>query len=103
MFLAGVAATAAVASINWSQMLIVLSGVIVAIVAIGGFIDKRMRDRQNDLKNDIREAVNGLSTVLMERLETKENVASIRVEMARMSERVAHLSTIVEHQQQQGQ
>jgi hypothetical protein len=79
-------------NINWGQVIIMLSGVIVAIIAVGGFIDKRLKDRQTEMKSDIASAVNNLSTILTERLETKENVAALRIEVAKMSERMSMMA-----------
>lgn len=77
--------------INWSQILIVLSSVIVALVALFGMIDKRMKDRQRDMEHKIDSSVSTLSTILIEKLETKENVAAIRTELARVNEKLLAL------------
>lgn len=77
--------------INWGQIVIVLSSLVVALVALFGMIDKRMKDRQKEMERKIDTTVATLSTILTEKLETKENVAAIRVELARLNERVSSI------------
>lgn len=80
-----------VANPNWVQVLVVLAGLIAAIAALGAWLDQRTKARQAETKNEVREAVDQLSAVLLERLETKENVAELRVQMARMNEQLKNL------------
>lgn len=79
-------------SVNWGQIIVVLTGIICAVAALGALIDKRITTRQRQTEKQIETAVGGLATLLTEKLETKENVASLRIEVARLSERVSTLA-----------
>lgn len=75
-------------SVNWGQILVVLTGIVCAVAALGALIDKRITTRQQQTERKIETAVSGLGSLLTEKLETKENVASLRIEVAKLSERV---------------
>lgn len=69
--------------VNWITI-----GVIAGIVIpIFGAIIAWQQKRANDIRDDIKEAVEHLGEVLVEKLETKENVAKISERLARMEER----------------
>lgn len=78
----------ALPGIAWGQLILVTATIVTALVAIGGFIDMRIKRRQDETKGEIKEAVEHLSTVLLERLETKENVSHLRTEIAVLGERM---------------
>jgi hypothetical protein len=78
--------------VNWTSVLTIVGGVFGSFLAAVAFLDARQRRRQDDTKNQITEAVTGLSNVLVERLETKENVGQLRVELAHVEEQVRYLS-----------
>lgn len=63
--------------INWQSLAAILAG----FAAIAGVLLAWTERRQSGLKNQIADSVNHLSDVLMARLETKEAVAALRVEV----------------------
>lgn len=79
--------------VNWGSVLTIVGGVFGSFLAAVAFLDSRQRRRQEDTKNQISDAVNGLSNVLIERLETKENVGQLRIELAHVEEQVRFLSS----------
>lgn len=99
-FLADILTTATVASVpvhttgvNWGSVLTIIGGTVAAFIGAVSFLDARQRRRQDDTKTQITDAVTGLSAVLVERLETKENVGQLRVELAHVEEQVRFLTT----------
>lgn len=78
--------------VNWESVITIVLSILVAFATVGAFLDVRLRRRQEDTKNEITEAVSHLSAVLLERLETKENVASLRTEVATLTVKLDLLS-----------
>jgi len=69
-----------------------------AVGAIGGIVTALLAVmltfiiwRQNQQKHEITTAISSLEAVLIEKLETKENVNQIRVDMAKLSQTVEFL------------
>lgn len=78
--------------VNWGSVLTIIAGVLASFIGSVTFLDMRQRRRQDDTKNQIADAVGQLSAVLVERLETKENVGQLRVELAHVEGQVTALS-----------
>lgn len=81
-------ATVHTSGINIESVLTIIGALVVAIVAVGTWLDQRVKNRQDATKAEISEAVTHLSEVLLERLETKENVANLRTQVATLSVQV---------------
>lgn len=67
--------------VNWLSIAAIITPVIVALIA-------GVRWIVVSIKGEMREQVKGLSDVLVERLETKENVNALKIEVARMGEQL---------------
>lgn len=78
-------ATVQTSGINIQEVLTIIGALVVAVVAVGTWLDQRVKNRQDATKAEISEAVTHLSDVLLERLETKENVANLRTQVATLS------------------
>lgn len=74
--------------INWVGILPIIVAIIVGGVGIAGYVDGRQSRRQSITETQIKDAVNNLSNVLLERLETKENVARLSERMARVEVKI---------------
>lgn len=70
--------------INWTGILPILIAVIGMGIGIATYVDNRQSKRQAKTEDQIKDAVKSLSDVLLERLETKENVARLSERIARM-------------------
>lgn len=67
--------------LNWESLGVIIAAFTFIFTAFTWFIVRR--DSQNDRqKNETAQAVKNLETVLLEKLETKENVNQIRVTLA---------------------
>lgn len=82
--------------INWESL-----GVIVAALAFAfGIVTWRQTQsdkRQREQKEEITTSVDNLKDVLLEKLETKENVNQIRVDMAGLKSDVEHMRQTMNH------
>lgn len=82
-------------NVNWLGLVISLGSFIASMAAILAYIDRRADKRsmqvqkdQADLRLEFRQSIEQLSSVLSERLETKENVNNLKVEVAKMGEQL---------------
>jgi hypothetical protein len=75
-------------TINWPGLAVSLAAFIASMAVIIGYLDRRNEKRQVATREDIKTSVEALGIILSERLETKENVNSLRVEVARMGEQL---------------
>jgi hypothetical protein len=69
--------------VNWELVGTLLGGVAAFLAVLGGFIGYVVRG----VKFEIKDSVNQLSTILNERLETKQNVAALTVRVAVLESR----------------
>lgn len=94
-------ATAAVhtAGINWLSVLTIIFGTVASIVAIITFLDKRMKDRQGEVRDAINAAVTNLSEILIERLETKDKVNQVIIQLTAVKEQVRFINEHYERTQ----
>lgn len=89
-----VAATQTVnTTINWPALAISLGSFIATMAGILTYIDRRSEKRQasvqkgqDDLRSEFRGSLDNLASILSERLETKDNVNQLRIEVARLNE-----------------
>lgn len=88
--------------INLAAVLAIVLPMIATLVGIATYLDsrsKRREDRretftqkmQSEYKEDITNAVNNLRDVLLERLETKEAVNQVRIELAGVKVQITEL------------
>lgn len=83
--------TVKTSGINWPSVLLIAGSIVGCIVALLGFLDIRQRRRQDDIRDEITRAVNHLSDVLLEKLETKDNVNDLKTEVAVMHDQIVDL------------
>ena len=85
--------------VNWESITVIVIPIVGCLVGIATFLDSRSSKReahrekfttdlQTQFKDEITTAVAHLSEVLLERLETKEAVNQIRVEIAGMKQQI---------------
>ena len=70
--------------INWESYAAIVGTVLAALTLVLAWTSKR----QSDLQKDINGAVNNLREVLVEKLESKEAVSQIRVDLERTNTKV---------------
>lgn len=82
-------------TINWPGLAISLGTFIASMAAILAYIDRRSEKRQaavqqnqDQLRREVHDSIENLAKILTERLETKENVNNLKVEVAKMSEQM---------------
>jgi hypothetical protein len=83
--------------VNWESLGVIIS----ALVFVFGLVTWRQAqsDRKNErTKNEITVSVDNLRDVLLEKLETKENVNQIRVDMAGLKADVENMRTELRYQ-----
>lgn len=78
--------------LNWTQYLVTVATLAVAIVTVMTYIELRAARRQKAIKQEIQATVTQLGELLTEKLETKQNVNELKIEMARVEEQVKFLS-----------
>lgn len=81
--------------LNIGQLLGILLPLIVCAIAVLTYRDIRINRKQAEQAEDIRTAVSHFTDVLGERLETKENVALIRIRVGQLSTEVATLREVI--------
>lgn len=79
-------------NINWPGLVVSLASFIACMAGIVTFIDRKqdkrsqaIADTQNSLREEFRKSLESAAAILSERLETKDNVNELRVEVAKMS------------------
>lgn len=77
--------------INWSSVAVLIISIVGCFIGVAAYIDRRSAARQDSIKDNIQGSVNHLSEVLMERLETKDNVNALRVEVAQLKTEIADI------------
>lgn len=87
--------TVVTAPVNWTALLISLGTFIASMGVIFGFIDRRQDKRETKaqlelqgIRIEFKNAMDNLAIILSERLETKDNVNVLRIEIAKMSEQM---------------
>jgi len=75
------------AGINWESLIAIVGGMTLVLSVFSWW--------ENSRKNEVTVAVNSLKNMLLEKLETKENVAQIRVDIARLEGEVNSLKGMV--------
>lgn len=73
--------------INWQSVGVMIAGITVILTIMGWIFarrDKKNEQQNEDIKKEISTAIDGLSTVLLAKLETKEKVAQISERLARL-------------------
>lgn len=68
--------------VNWVSIATIIIPIVVCVIAVATYLDHRTEKRQTTVKTEIKESVDQLSAVLQERLETKENVNQLKIEVA---------------------
>jgi hypothetical protein len=81
--------------VNIAQLLGILLPLIITSIAVLTYRDVRMGRRQKQSATEIRQAVEGLAGILGERMESKENVALVRIDVARLRTETATLREVV--------
>lgn len=81
--------------INIGQLLGILLPLVICAIAVLTYRDIRLSKRQEATAQLVRKAVEDLVAVLTERLETKENVALVRIDVARVRTEVATLREVI--------
>jgi peptidoglycan hydrolase CwlO-like protein len=77
--------------VNWQSIAVLVVSIVACFIAVATYIDKRATSRQETIKNEIQSSVEHLSDVLSERLETKENVSQLKVQIAALQVQVESL------------
>jgi hypothetical protein len=79
-------ATAAVhtTGINWSSVAVIVGGIGGVIIAALAFIIRLMDRRNNAIRDEITNAVTNLGHILEAKLETKDAVNQLRIEVAEL-------------------
>lgn len=77
--------------VNWASVSVLVVSIVGCFIAVATYIDKRAGTRQDNIKDNIQGSVDHLSQVLMERLETKDNVNALRVEVAQLKTEIADM------------
>jgi hypothetical protein len=73
--------------VNWQSIGVIAAIIGVAVTVILAMLarrDRRMEQQNTEIKDEISNAVNHLSEVLLARLETKETVSKISERLARL-------------------
>lgn len=89
-------------TINWPGLAVSLAAFIASMAVIIGYLDRRNDKRQTATREDIKTSVEALGILLSERLETKENVNSLRLEVAKMGEQLRLYTTQQQTMRQDG-
>lgn len=91
-------------AINWPGLAISLGTFIASMAAVLAYIDRRAERRQaavqreqETMRTEFRLSLENLATILSERLETKDNVNNLRVEVARLGEQIRLWERIRDH------
>lgn len=74
--------------INWMSFIPLVATIVTCFIGVAVYGENRQAKRQNEMKSEITESVGHLSDVLLERLETKENVSKLNERLARIEERL---------------
>lgn len=85
------AATTVVLPLNWTPIIAVVIPIVGTLIAVAGYLNTKTESRnrqanqvQDTLRVEIKASIENLSTLLLEKLETKETVNALKVEMATM-------------------
>lgn len=70
--------------VNLDSLIPIIATIVSCCIAVAAYLDSRTRHRQDDMKGEIADAVKQLSDVLLERLETKDNVAALKERISRL-------------------
>ena len=81
--------------INIGQLLGILLPLVITSIAVLTYRDVRMSRRQKESSRQIQQAVESLAGILGERMESKENVALVRIDVARLRTEVATLREVI--------
>jgi hypothetical protein len=84
--------------LNIGQLLGILLPLIICAIAVLTYRDMKLVRGQKETAQLVRKAVEDLVAVLTERLETKENVALIRIEAARLRTELITLREVIREQ-----
>lgn len=85
--------------VNWTSVTVIIVPIVACLVGIATYLESKSNrretrrekfteDLQNQMKEEITSAVGHLSDVLLERLETKDAVNQIRVEISSMKQQI---------------
>jgi peptidoglycan hydrolase CwlO-like protein len=91
-------ATVHTSGVNWQSIAVLVVSIVGCFIAVATYIDKRAGSRQEMIKDEIQSSVSHLSDVLSERLETKENVSALKVQLAQLQGQVTRLDQEVHNQ-----
>lgn len=77
--------------INWGSIAVIVCTIVACFIGVATYIERKHTLRNETIKDDIKESVDHLAAILLERLETKENVNALRIEVERLrSEVISH-------------
>lgn len=81
--------------VMWQQYLYTVATVMGTLIAVATYLDVRSARRQKIWKQEIKDSVTQLETILVERLETKDNVNQLRIDIAGLKAQMQLLMTKV--------
>jgi hypothetical protein len=83
--------TTIVAPLNWTPIIAVVLPIVGTLIAIAGYLNTKTEARsrqsqqvQDSLRAEIKSSIDNLASLLLEKLETKETVNALKVELARV-------------------
>lgn len=68
--------------VNWSSVAVIVGGIGGVIIAALAFVVRLMEKRNKQVRDEITNAVNNLGAILEAKLETKDSVNQLRIELA---------------------
>ena len=83
-------ATVHTTGINWSSVAVIVGGIGGVIIAALAFIIRLMDRRNNAIRDEITNAVTNLGHILEAKLETKDAVNQLRIEVAELRGQVKY-------------
>jgi predicted trehalose synthase len=84
-------ATVHTEGINWASVAVIIGGIGTFVLAALVFTVQLIERRNKAVRDDITNAVTNLGTILEAKLETKDAVSQLRVEMAEMRGQLASI------------
>jgi len=79
--------------INWSSVAVIIGGIGGVVIAAMAFVIRLMDRRNNAIRDEITTAVTNLGHILEAKLETKDSVNQLRVELAELRGKIQNSQT----------
>jgi F0F1-type ATP synthase membrane subunit b/b' len=70
--------------VNWTSVAVIIGGIGGVVIATMAFVIRLMDRRNNAIRDEITNAVTNLGHILEAKLETKDSVNQLRVELAEL-------------------